>query len=114
MAIQHLNDDREKRERSSEPVDMDALERTLGKGPIAPVVQAPSMMQASVPNHLTSLRKPPLLQIAQAIKLLVWDDNEKLGTMIHTALGGGNIQEAQMSKAVQKAADDLIKDLQSE
>ena len=48
----------------------------------------------------------PLQTIADAIKRLVWDDNEKLGQMISEHYGEGN--SGSMASAVQRAADDLL------
>jgi hypothetical protein len=48
--------------------------------------------------------RAPLGSIAEALKRLIWDDNEKLGQMIATHFS----EKSSMASAVQKAADDLL------
>ena len=77
------------------------LERELGRAPALVPEQTPEM------KRNTYATRPPLQTIADALKRLVWDDNEKLATMIsaHYQTGG---ETASMSAAIQRAADDLI------
>lgn len=66
---------------------------------------------APAPRHEM---QTPLQIIASGIKRLVWDDSEKLGEMIATHLNreepGERASGSTMSKAVQAAADDIMKE----
>jgi len=57
-------------------------------------------------KHNSFAVRPPLQTIADALKKLVWDDNEKLATLISSHFQGGD-QIASMAAAIQRAADDL-------
>ncbi len=78
------------------------LERELGRAP-EPALEA---------KRSSFGTRPPLQTIADAIKRLVWDDNEKLAQMIgsHFQAGDQQQQTASMAAAIQRAADDLIQE----
>jgi hypothetical protein len=74
------------------------LERELGRTPaIAP--DAPELKRNTFTAH------EPLQTIADALKRLIWDDNEKLAQMITSHFQAE--QPASMAAAIQRAADDL-------
>src|SRR6516164_8947456 len=85
-------------------VNMDRLEAELGRVPSPPT--SPDNFAKRAPTGAMS-KHSPLQTIADAIKRLVWDDNEKLGQMIaeHYASDGS---KCSMAAAVQRAADDLL------
>lgn len=85
-------------------VNMGRLEAELGRVQSPPVSSenfAKRAQTSAISKH------SPLQTIADAIKRLVWDDNEKLGRMIaeHYATDS---DKGSMSAAVQRAADDLL------
>ncbi len=92
------------RDVADQPARFDAKSGTLTQGPEA-FAQPKVRAAAAIPSMMG---KRPLDQIADAIKRLVWDDNEKLGQMI--AEHYGDAGKASMSAAVQRAADDLLKE----
>ncbi len=99
------NDGAELRERTPTPgvVNMDRFEADLGRVPSPPT----SPDNCAKRTQVAGLSKhSPLQTIADAIKRLVWDDNEKLGQMISEHCGEG--KSGSMAAAVQRAADDLL------
>lgn len=85
-------------------VNMDRLEAELGpvhSPPTSPDSVARRAQTAAISKH------SPLQTIADAIKRLVWDENEKFGQLIaeHYASDTG---KGSMAAAVQRAADDLL------
>ena len=93
-------------ERSVTParVNMDRLEAELGRvhsPPTSPDNLAKRAQTSAIFKH------SPLQTISEAIKRLVWDDNEKFGQLIaeHHASDTG---KGSMAAAVQRAADDLL------
>ena len=85
-------------------VNMDRLEAELGR------VASPSISNDSVPRRAQTgamSKHSPLQTIADAIKRLVWDDNEKLGQLISEHYAGDS-GKGSMAAAVQRAADDLL------
>ncbi len=85
-------------------VNMDRLEAELGRGP-SPAISNDSLAKraqtGAMPKH------SPLQIIADAIKRLIWDDNEKLGQLIAEHYANDS-SKGSMSAAVQRAADDLL------
>ena len=79
-----------------------SLERELGRSPSVVPEAAPEV------KRNTFVTRPPLQTIADAIKKLVWDDNEKLAQMIGAHYQQNGDQTASMAAAIQRAADDLI------
>ena len=92
-------------ERAAAPtrVNMDRLEAELGHvpPPIGPDNFTKRAQMGVISKH------SPLQTIADAIKRLVWDDNEKLAQLIaeHYTSDGS---KGSMAAAVQRAADDLL------
>jgi hypothetical protein len=78
------------------------LERELNRG-------APSIVPEASPEakRSTFVTRPPLQTIADAMKRLIWDDNEKLAQMIGAHYQGEQTS-ASMAAAIQRAADDLL------
>ena len=85
-------------------VNMDRLEAELGRV-TSPSISSDSVSRRAQPGAIP--KHSQLQTIADAIKRLVWDDNEKLGQLIaeHYASDSG---KGSMSAAVQRAADDLL------
>jgi hypothetical protein len=85
-------------------VNMDRLEAELGRAPSLSTNNDGISRRAQIG---VMSKHSPLQTIADAIKRLVWDDNEKLGQLIseHYASDSG---KGSMSAAVQRAADDLL------
>lgn len=81
------------------------LERELNR--------APSLVPDSAPEtkRSTFVTRPPLQTIADALKRLIWDDNEKLAQMIGSHYQGDQTS-ASMAAAIQRAADDLLNEEQ--
>ena len=85
-------------------VNMDRLEAELGRvqsPPTSPDSFARRAQTSAMSKH------SPLQTIADAIKRLVWDDNEKLGQLIAEHYAGDS-GKGSMAAAVQRAADDLL------
>ena len=99
------NDGAELRERAPTAgvVNMDRFESDLGRASSLPTSPDNFVKRTQV-GGLS--KHSPLQTIADAIKRLVWDDNEKLGQMISEHYGEGN--SGSMAAAVQRAADDLL------
>jgi hypothetical protein len=95
----------ELRERAAAPdlVNMDRLEADLGRVP-SPPISPDNLAKRAQPAAMS--RPSPLQSIADAIKRLVWDDNEKLGQLIAEHYDDGS--KGSMAAAVQRAADDLV------
>jgi hypothetical protein len=89
---------------TSSRVNMDRLEVELGRLPSQPT--SPDNFAKRGQTGAMS-KHSPLQTIADAIKRLIWDDNEKLGQLIaeHYATEGC---KGSMAAAVQRAADDLL------
>jgi hypothetical protein len=92
--------------RSRMPGVIAGMEKTLERE----LNRAPSLVPDSAPEvkRSTFVTRPPLQTIADAIKKLVWDDNEKLAQMIGSHYQGEPNGTASMAAAIQRAADDLI------
>jgi hypothetical protein len=84
-------------------VNMDRLEVELGRVPSPPT--SPDNFAKRAQTGGTS-KHSPLQTIADAIKRLVWDDNERLGQLISEHYGDSS--KGSMAAAVQRAADDLL------
>jgi hypothetical protein len=95
----------ELRERTVTPalVNMERLETDLGRVP-APPISPDNLAKRAQPAGMS--RPSPLQSIADAIKRLVWDDNENLAQLITEHYGDGS--KGSMAAAVQRAADDLM------
>jgi|SRR6478752_8486891 hypothetical protein len=95
----------ELRERATMPVavNMDKFEADLGRMPSPPT--SPDSF-AKRPQTGGTSKHSPLQTIADAIKRLVWDDNERLGQLISEHYGDSS--KGSMAAAVQRAADDLL------
>ena len=93
-------------ERASAPsrVNMDRLEIELGRVPSPPT--SPDNFAKRAQTGTIS-KHSPLQTIADAIKRLVWDDNEKLGQLIAQHYASDD-SKGSMAAAVQRAADDLL------
>jgi hypothetical protein len=87
-------------------VDMTKLESELVRGPTpVPEPERRKVFGSRETERQVSIgMRPPLGSIAEALKRLIWDDNEKLGQMIATHFS----EKSSMASAVQKAADDLL------
>jgi hypothetical protein len=83
---------------------MDRLENELGRAPSPPT--SPDGFAKRAQTGAMS-KHSPLQTIADAIKRLVWDDNEKLGQLIAQHHASDN-SKVSMAAAVQRAADDLL------
>lgn len=79
-----------------------SLERELGRAPVDQSV--PEVKRNSYAT------RAPLQTIADAIKRLVWDDNEKFAQMINEHYQTSGEPTASMASALQRAADDLLKE----
>jgi hypothetical protein len=86
-------------------VNMDRLEAELGRAPSPPT--SPDNFAKRAPTGAVS-KHSPLQTIADAIKRLVWDDNEKLGQLIAEHYASDGSSKGSMAAAVQGAADDLL------
>ena len=82
-----------------------SLERELNRAPS--LVPAEQVLEVKRSNFAA---RPPLQTIADALKRLVWDDNEKLAQMIGSHFQANDQQTATMAAAIQRAADDLIEE----
>ena len=95
----------ELKERTPTPavVNMDRFEADLGR-----VASPPTSPDSLIKRPQTGgiSKHAPLQTIADAIKRLVWDDNERLGQLIFEHYGDGS--KGSMAAAVQHAADDLL------
>ena len=90
---------------TSSRVSMDRLEAELGRAPSPPTVPdnfAKRAQAGAMSKH------SPLQTIADAIKRLIWDDNEKLGQLIAEHYASDGSSKGSMAAAVQRAADDLL------
>lgn len=56
------------------------------------------------------IARSPLQTIADGLKRLVWDDAEKIAALICSHLQSPDDIKARMAAALQRAADDLIKE----
>ena len=84
-------------------VNMDRLEAELGRAQSSPT----SVDNFTKRAQTSAMSKhSPVQTIADAIKRLVWDDNEKLAQLITEHYGDGSRNS--MAAAVQCAADDLM------
>ena len=90
--------------RSRFPSVMPGLERELNRAP-TPAPAPDATMPRTSGSFVT---RSPLQTIADALKRLVWDDNEKLAQMIGSHFNHDGDQTASMAAAIQRAADDLI------
>jgi hypothetical protein len=99
------NDGAELRERAptAGAVNMDRFEADLGRRVPSPPTSPDNFAKRS---QMGGLSNSPLQTIADAIKRLVWDDNEKLGQLISEHYGDDS--KGSMAAAVQRAADDLL------
>lgn len=99
------HDGAELRERAPTPgiVNLDRFEADFGRVPSPPTSPDTFAKRTQVGGLA---KHSPLQSIADAIKRLVWDDNEKLGQMISEHYGEGN--SGSMAAAVQSAANDLL------
>ncbi len=91
--------------RTPSRVNMDRLEVELGRTPSAPTSQenfAKRAQTGAMSKH------SPLQTIADAVKRLIWDDNEKLGQLIAGHYASDGSSKGSMAAAVQRAADDLL------
>jgi hypothetical protein len=88
---------------TSAVVNMDRFEADLGR-----VASPPTSPDNFIKRTQASgaSKHSPLQTIADAIKRLVWDDNERFGQLIAEHYGDGS--KASMAAAVQRAADDLL------
>jgi hypothetical protein len=89
---------------TSSRVSMDRLEAELGRAQ-SPPISTDSFAKRTQTGAMS--KHSPLQTIADAIKRLVWDDNEKLGRLIAEHYGSDSAKGS-MSAAVQRAADDLL------
>lgn len=80
------------------------MEKTLERE----LARAPSIVPEADVKRSTFTTRPPLQTIADALKRLIWDDNEKLAQMIGSHYQGDQTSTASMAAAIQRAADDLI------
>ena len=95
----------ELRERAPTPgvVNMDRFEADLGRVP-SPPINPDNFAKRTQVGAMS--KHSPLQTIADAIKRLVWDDNERLGQLISEHYGESS--KGSMAVAVQRAADDLL------
>jgi hypothetical protein len=85
-------------------VNMDRLEAELGRAQSSPT----SVDNFTKRAQTSAMSKhSPVQTIADAIKRLVWDDNEKLGQLIAEHYASDS-SKGSMAAAVQRAADDLL------
>src|SRR5215469_16170984 len=89
---------------TSSRVNIDRLEAELGRAPSPPTSSDNFAKRAQ--TGATS-KHSPLQTIADAIKRLIWDDNEKLGQLILEHYGSDG-SKGSMAAAVQRAAHDLL------
>jgi hypothetical protein len=82
---------------------MDRLEAELVRVPSPPT--SPDITKRAQTGAMS--KHSPLRAIADAIKRLVWDDNEKLGQLIAEHYAGDGCKGS-MPAALQRAADDLL------
>jgi hypothetical protein len=90
---------------TSSRVNIDRLEAELGRAPSPPTSSDNFAKRAQ--TGATS-KHSPLQTIADAIKRLIWDDNEKLGQLIAEHYANDGNSKGSMAAAVQRAADDLL------
>jgi len=84
-------------------VNMDRLEAELGRAQSSPT----SVDNFTKRAQTSAMSKHSVQTIADAIKRLVWDDNEKLGQLIAEHYASDS-SKGSMAAAVQRAADDLL------